>query len=204
MLSQSSFFEQHVRATRHTNRVEYFKQLISGKNVLHVGCADWPIYNPNNNLHIQLCISNPNVDGFDVNNDVIEKMKTHPDLDGRDLYSILPDKKYDILIVPETIEHVNNVEGFLHGLVKCVTSDTQILITAPNAFCSEHMNRNRYIRNTFLEIVHPDHGCWYSLYTLPNAVRKSYNANGLTVEFQDIGTLENETMVYCLFRLPSV
>ena len=204
MLSQSSFFEQLVIVTKHANRVEYFKQLIAGKTVLHIGCADWPIYNPDNNLHVQLCISNPNVDGFDVNKDVIEKMKTHHNLAGRDLYSTLPDKKYDFLLVPETIEHVNNVEGFLLGLVKCVTTATQILITAPNAFCSEHVNRNRYIRNTFLEIVHPDHNCWYSPYTLANAIRKSYEANGLKVAFQSIGTLENETMVYCLFNLPSL
>ena len=201
MLSQPSFFEQHVKVTTRGDRVTYFKDLIQGKNVLHIGCADWPIYNPEQNLHIQLCTANPLVEGFDVNKAVIEQMKTHPNLIGKELYSTLPDKKYDLLLVPETIEHVNNVEGFLMGLNKCVSPGKPILITAPNAFCANHMGRNRNTETNFVEIVHPDHNCWYSPYTLANAIRKSYVANGLTVTFQEIGTVENETMVYCLFVL---
>jgi 2-polyprenyl-3-methyl-5-hydroxy-6-metoxy-1,4-benzoquinol methylase len=201
MLSQPSFFEQHVKVTKRGDRVTYFKELIQGKSVLHIGCADWPIYNPAQNLHIQLCTTNPLVEGFDVNKEVIEQMKTHPNLIGKALYSTLPEKKYDLLLVPETIEHVNNVEGFLMGLTQCATPGKPILITAPNAFCANHMGRNHTMGTTFVEIVHPDHNCWYSPYTLANAIRKSYMANGVTVTFHDIGTVEHETMVYCLFSL---
>lgn len=201
MLSQPSFFEQHVKVTKRGDRVAYFKELIQGKTVLHIGCADWPIYNPAQNLHIQLCTANPLVEGFDVNKEVIEQMKTHPSLIGKALYSTLPDKKYEFLLVPETIEHVNNVEGFLMGLTQCATPGKPILITAPNAFCRMHIGRNRTTESNFVEIVHPDHNCWYSPYTLANAIRKSYAANGVTVTFQDIGTVDNETMVYCLFIL---
>jgi 2-polyprenyl-3-methyl-5-hydroxy-6-metoxy-1,4-benzoquinol methylase len=200
MIKSLTFFEQEIKMTNHMYRIPYFLHLISNKKVLHIGCADWPIYNPNNNLHVILYQNNNNVEGFDVNKEVIEQMKTHPSLNNAKLYSILPDEKYDFLLIPETIEHVNNVEGFLLSILKCITRETQILITGPNAyhFCSKERKDGD---DLFIEMVHPDHNCWYSPYTLPNTIRKVYKNNNIESNFLSIGTLENDSMVYCLFTL---
>lgn len=153
------------------------------RSVLHVGCADYPIYNPQTNLHICLCSSNKYVDGYDIQKDVLENMQTHPLLTDAKLYHELPDKKYDLILAPETIEHVNNVEGILLGLLKCADANTIIVITVPNAFCELHMLRNKVVDGAFIEVVHPDHNCWYSPYTLPNTVRKVYGAHNINVDF---------------------
>jgi hypothetical protein len=96
---------------------------------------------------------------------------------------------------------VNNVEGFLMSLVQCCNNSTKLLITAPNAFCNSHISRNKDNLNSFIEIVHPDHNAWYSPYTLQNTIKKTYNSNNIDVIIDEIGLLENETMVYVLFHL---
>lgn len=203
MLSSISFFNQSIILEHREERTKFFKELINNKSTLHIGCADWPIYNPDDNLHIMLCETFKNkVDGFDVDITTLNKMKEYPSLVDENLFSELPDKVYDFLLIPEVIEHINNVEKFLLDITKCVSSSTQILITAPNAFCKDHIERNNdIITSPYIEIVHPDHNCWYSPYTLPNTIRKVYNRNNININFVEIGTLENNTMVYCLFTV---
>lgn len=202
MITSDSFFVQKVFIKKYSSRIEYFLSLIGeSKSTLHIGCADWPIYNPSNNLHILLCDKNPNVDGYDIQSDIIENMKKHEKLVNRNLFGSIPNKKYDVVLAPETIEHVSNVECFLMDIVKCSNPTTEILITAPNAFCNNHISRNTNTGDLFIEIVHPDHNCWYSPYTLPNTIKKVYSSNGIEVIIREIGLLENETMVYVLFSL---
>ncbi len=201
MISQRSFFEQNVSLHRRGSRIDYIHGLVANKSVLHVGCADWPIYDSDNNLHIKLFSMNNRVDGYDNNINVINLMKSHPLLKDAELYTEIPNKTYDCILIPETIEHVNNVESFLMNFVKCITSDTIILITAPNAFARAHIQRNIDTHGNFIEIVHPDHNYWYSPYTLPNTIQKVYSANNIRTNLLEIGTLETDTMVYCLFTL---
>lgn len=196
--NSDKFFKQIFPVNHYEKRLPCFINFVKNSDsVLHVGCADWPITNENNNLHIQLFSINNYVDGYDINKDSIEKMKTMKCLENAKLYYELPDKKYKIILIPEVIEHVNNVEDFLLSFLKCISEDTEILITAPNAFCDEHYNRNQEIQGKYVELVHPDHNCWYSPYTLANTIRKVYK----NVTLKEIGTFENKTMVFCLFKL---
>lgn len=203
MLSSVSYFHQKIKFNNvKVNRIDFFKEKIKDYSTLHIGCADWPIYNPASNLHINLFSSNQNVEGYDVDKETIANMKTTPALKDAVLYDSLPSKRYDFLLIPETLEHVNNIEHFLSSIIPLVTNETQILITAPNAFCNEHVNRNyKMAEDEYVEVVHPDHNCWYSLYTLPNVIRKVYKKVDLDANFTEIGLLENETMVYALFTL---
>lgn len=114
-------------------------------------------------------------------------------LRGKVLWDTLPLKKYDLLLVPEVIEHVENCGEFLRSLEPLMHSGSELLVTAPNAFCASHMQRNREEAGNFIEIVHPDHNGWYSLYTLPNLIRKIY---GEKMELVEVGLLEGDTMVF--------
>ena len=58
-----SFFKQKIKMTNYENRLPFFLNLINNRTVLHVGCADYPIYNPQTNLHICLYTANHQVDG---------------------------------------------------------------------------------------------------------------------------------------------
>ena len=37
-------------------RLPLFEKFLKDKKVLHVGCADWPIFKPDKNLHIELAL----------------------------------------------------------------------------------------------------------------------------------------------------
>lgn len=177
------FFVQKLPVSsslRGMHRNQVFASLCDGRSVLHVGCADSPITDINNNLHLALQNSAKVLDGFDLDTEALAMLRPH--LRHGRLFSNFDEVKddYELLIVPEVIEHVDNVEQFLQTLDKINFSE--IVITAPDLFSC----MNRYFdydveSETFCEIVHPDHNVWYSPYTLYNTVRKytNWNVEGL-------------------------
>lgn len=201
MITNKSFFEQVIQIKHNKSRITYLIELIGDKKTLHIGCADWPIYNTENNLHLKLYENNKNLEGFDIDEEIIGKMKEHPLLNNAKLYTKLPEDKYDIIIIPEVIEHLNNVEHFLLSLLDCITLNTQILISGPNAFREGMGDLFKCTDSEFIEIVHPDHNCWYSPYTLTNTIRKVYSKNNINTEIIEIGTFDYKSMVYVLFKI---
>ena len=199
--SNGDFFRQKVTTSVHQDRLIFFNQVTSGKTVLHYGCADWPIYDVNYNLHYRMCQVSDAVDGFDVDKDTIVQMSESGIFREGSLYYEAPDKKYDFLLIPETIEHVNNVELFLESTLKNADTHTEFLITAPNAFDMSQFNANNDVGDFYIETIHPDHNCWFSVYTLPNFIEKCYKNIGKKVVFSDIGFLQSKSMVYSMFTL---
>jgi 2-polyprenyl-3-methyl-5-hydroxy-6-metoxy-1,4-benzoquinol methylase len=117
------------------------------------------------------------------------------------LYTALPDKKYDVIIIPEVIEHINNVQDFLLQFNNILNENGIIYISGPNAFCQnnlEQTTRNKNNVNKFFELVHPDHNCWYSPYTLQNTIKKCY---GNKCDIIKTGMIEDNTQVYVLYTL---
>lgn len=202
-VSAESFYVQKVRCKLREGRVKFITDLCKDKSVLHIGCADWPVFNPNNNLHVQVSQVNPNVEGYDIDKETIGKMRTLPQFKNSVFHTELPNKKYDFLLVPETIEHVDNPGEFLRSLVPLTHSKTQILLTAPNAFCTTWAKEIQIKQSggnaEFRELVHPDHKCWYSPYTLYNTVRNAYKKHNLVVN--EVGVLDNQTMAYVIYKI---
>lgn len=168
------FFVQNLHVSsrlRGIHRNQVFASLCDGRTVLHIGCADAPITNIANNLHLALQGSARVLDGFDLDTKAIEMLRPH--LRHGRLFSDFSDVKdsYEVLLVPEVIEHVDNVEQFLQTLDK-VDFD-EVIIAAPDVYSSMHKHFD-YDSETenFVEIVHPDHNAWYTPYTLMNVLRK--------------------------------
>tara|TARA_R100000734_G_C3289279_1_gene81364 strand:- start:344 stop:934 length:591 start_codon:yes stop_codon:yes gene_type:complete len=169
-----SFFEQKIKVSSKfisRRRVDVIPDYCVGKDVLHIGCMDWPITNYSNNLHIAVDKVCNSLVGIDMNDENFEEMKGH--VSNKELYvdiSKMKNRNFDIMLIPEVIEHVDNVQDFLKTLANIKAS--KIIITVPDAFlCSR--NHFRYLSNSeFVEIVHPDHNCWFSPYTLKNIVGK--------------------------------
>lgn len=148
-----------------SSRIEFFKQFILRKKVLHIGFVDWPITDINNNLHISLAPFCNRLDGFDVNFDHAEELR----VSNGELYNdwdLLPND-YDVVLIPEVIEHVGNVEDFLK---KVNLKGTTLIITAPDAYLLKHEWEEK--NGQLLEAVHPDHNCYYTPYTLKNTIEK--------------------------------
>jgi mannosyltransferase OCH1-like enzyme len=170
------YFVQKVRVSRElvgTHRVEAFAKLCAGRRVLHMGCADWPITDPNTSLHVALEKHCALLDGFDVHAEALDGLAPH--VKGR-LYTKLTDvtAAYDLILVPEVMEHVADVEGFL-AQIDAIDAPA-VVITVPDAYqCrARHFD---YVESTetFVEVVHPDHNCWYTPYTLTNVIAKYTN-----------------------------
>ena len=151
------------------SRLEVFKPTCQGKRVLHVGCVDWPITDLRNSLHLQLddCCE---LDGFDINHEAFSQMQPH--LRGK-LFSRWEDVTghYDLVLVPEVMEHVPDVKGFLEHLD--AVGANEYVITVPDAYsCFRGHFDYSSGSQTFVEVVHPDHNCWYTPYTLTNVLKK--------------------------------
>lgn len=184
------YWVQKIPYIRMHNRFEYFKDFCNDKNVLHFGCVDWPIFDSQNNLHIELSKITKLLHGFDIDIDGLENLKKYVNQNYYSQFSELKDIFYDVCLVPETIEHVDNVSDFLQGLSG--VNANKFIITAPNCFSGEHISRNYDDGLFFYEVVHPDHNCWYSPFTLKNQIEKYSN-----LKVTRIVLLEDDKMIAC-------
>jgi hypothetical protein len=184
------FWIQKVMTTTVVDRVSFFEELVKDKTILHLGCNDWPIFKPEYNLHIKLAKLAKTIHGFDIDLEGIESLKRYVNQPYFSNFSQLEGNQYDICLVPETIEHVDNVRTFLEGLS---TVDAKVFyITAPNCFSKKHIERNFYGNGEFIEVNHPDHNCWYSPFTLRNQIEKYSD-----LKVEEVILLNEDRMVCC-------
>tara|TARA_E500000305_G_scaffold89438_1_gene76467 strand:+ start:405 stop:1079 length:675 start_codon:yes stop_codon:yes gene_type:complete len=167
-LSNGAFFP--VDRSPLISRNPLLVELVRGKSVLHLGCADHTSLirkkrEQGNYLHDLLGASASSLVGADINGEALNEMKT---LGIENLYQVdeLPESAhYDLLVVPDVIEHVGNVADFLAGLKRF--SFDAIVITTPNAL----RLRNRMLFSA--ELVNTDHRYWFSPYTLSKTIYES-------------------------------
>ncbi len=190
-LKFNNYWIQRIEIKSVSKRKEFFKKICTNKKVLHFGCTDWPIFDPNRNLHIELSKYAESLHGFDIDLEGIENLKHYVDQDYFSDYTEIQNNYYDVCLIPETIEHVDNVKLFLEN-ISLIKADI-FIITAPNCFSKEHISRNFYGKNQFIEVVHPDHNCWYSPFTLKNQIEK-YSK----LKVRETILLEKDTMVCCI------
>lgn len=167
---KNDFLHQKVTVTRYTDRMKLFLQYCKDKDVIHFGCTDYPIFKPENNLHIKLSEHCRTLSGFDIDQEGIELLKKYVNQPYYSKFKEIEDMHFDTCLVPETIEHVDDIGSFLKNLNKVNASI--FVITAPNCFAEKYQARNYEEANVFNEFVHPDHNCWFSPYTLSNVINK--------------------------------
>ena len=158
------------------NRFDVLRTMCQGKRVLHVGCADWPITDPRTSLHLMLESVCAKLDGVDPHVEALEQLA--PFVTKGRLFASLGEvtESYDLVLVPEVMEHVANVSEFLDQLY-AIDAGT-FLISVPDAFqCRGHHFDYVADSQTFVEVVHPDHNVWYTPYTFANTIRKYSSFN---------------------------
>lgn len=193
--SVGSFFTQKMTVgvvTEH--RTKHFQNLCRGKRVLHIGCADAPIFNARTNLHIALAPHCDLMHGLDLDAASLEKLSSACPGTYFASYAEIPTNiEYDLVLIPEVIEHVANIELFLKDIqsIRCKT----VLITAPNVegnYKMGYFGKGRQ-GTSYIETVHPDHNMWFSPYTLANCIEKF-----TSWKIDSVFTIANDTMVACL------
>jgi hypothetical protein len=173
----NKFFVQKVQVNtgyKKLDRFDFLLNFVKNKSVLHVGFVDYPITDVSTNLHLKLAKECNIIDGIDPNlNDDISKLLS---VSNGVLYSSweeISNKNYDVILVPEVIEHVDNLKSFFELLD---TINGTLIITAPDAYLFRNSFQEINDPNfNFQEFVHPDHNCWFSPYTLKNVINKYSN-----------------------------
>jgi hypothetical protein len=165
-----TFFVQKIFFFNIFDRMNLFEYYCRNKKVLHIGCVDYPIFNPKNNLHISLSKLTSEIHGFDLDIEGMENLKQYVN---QPYFSSLSDvtDSYDVCLIPEVIEHVDNIKLFLKEVDKI--NANIFIITAPNAFGEFYRDLNFFKSGQLsIEIEHPDHNCYFSPYTLKNVIQK--------------------------------
>lgn len=187
-ISDGDFFTQKLvvgEVAEHS--WEYCKKLSVGKKVLHIGCSDYPIFNKESNMHLYLAAFAKELHGCDI--DGIEQLKEH--YNGIYFNSIQDaDREYDVILVPNIIEHLINPGLMVKELFKIKFK--QMFVLVPNYSVS---NQAIYENGIFTERIHTDHYAWYSPYTLWNLFRKPMEMAGATCE---MNFFDNKNMISIL------
>ncbi|MDD5764791.1 MAG: hypothetical protein PHW79_00875 [Candidatus Marinimicrobia bacterium] len=158
------------------SRIEYIETLVSGKNIIHVGCVDhisliqWKIDN-NIWLHKRLSDCTKRCLGIDLNEEGIQYLKTklnYQDVIRLNIAKEFPtteiiSQTWDYMIVGEILEHLNEPISFLTSIKQKYSGIIdRIVITVPNAFRLP----NFLFAKKHIEYINSDHRFWFTPYTL--------------------------------------
>lgn len=176
-----------------TGRTDFVVDKCKNKKVLHLGCVDEGFtedrIETGNLLHLQLMQVSKQVWGLDISAKGLKLLKNAGiddlilgNVEHLDTIDELSDLKFDIIVASEIIEHLNNTGQFLQSVKQLFSSDTEMILTTPNAhrFIEISYNLKKY------EFVHPDHNCWFSWKTLSTLLNKH-------------GFVVNEILVYDIY-----
>ncbi|MFN6963426.1 MAG: class I SAM-dependent methyltransferase [Pyrinomonadaceae bacterium] len=178
-------------------RVEFIKQICTGKKVLHLGCTNHPYTREavENDmlLHFELGKVASELYGFDYDQAGIDALAAYgvdnlfvADLERLDEVDLA--ETFDVIVAGEMIEHLNNPGLFLTGIRRFMSESTRLVITTINAYCGmRFLLYGLRGKGGTAEFVHPDHVAYYSYSTLKLLLER----HGLRVEefmFYDIGS----------------
>lgn len=184
-------------------RLDFIKESVKGKKVLHLGCTNHPYtqdaIDADMLLHFELEKTAAELYGFDYDQEGIDVLAAHgstnlyrADLEA--LENVQLDETFDVIIAGEMIEHLSNPGLFLKGIQRFMNKDTKLIITTINAYCAfrfvQYALRGR---GGHAEPVHPDHVSYYSFRTLSLVIKRS----GLNVNdfyFVNLGTEHRQSL----------
>ena len=176
------------------DRLEFLKEKVKGKKVIHLGCVDheslMQIYIKNNIwAHKVISDNAEKCIGIDINEEGIRLLKNKYLLDNIYFSDILKEdfkpilkEKWDYIILGELIEHIGNPKLFLDNLIlRYKHNINNLIITTPNAFAiSNFVNALKGV-----ERINSDHRYYFTPYTLWKV------CNDANLELLDMEILEH-------------
>ncbi|HEX8650323.1 MAG TPA: methyltransferase domain-containing protein [Pyrinomonadaceae bacterium] len=177
-------------------RLDYLKDICRDKTVLHLGCTNWPytkdVLAVGTLLHMELRQIARELTGFDADQEGLDLLAG---LGIENLYranlehleEVELDRKFDVIVAGEMIEHLSNPGLFLRGIKRFMRADSTLVITTINAYCGFRLFiyglRGKGGR---AEPVHPDHVAYYSYATIHHMLSRE-NLVARRFLFYDIG-----------------
>lgn len=167
-------------------RHDFLVEISQNKRVLHLGCTDAGLlaerFERGELLHQRLDNVAQDLWGFDIDQEGIEFLQSKGfeqcivgDVSFIDQCEALQKTEFDLILVSEVVEHLQNPGLFFQAIQKLMKPNhTEIVVTVPNAFRIQTLLW--MLRG--IEFVHPDHNYWFSYLTISNLFLK----NGFTIE----------------------
>ncbi len=166
-----------------TKRLEAIESICKGKKVIHIGCVDHIPLIKNKierNIWLHKIITDCATEciGLDIAKDGVEYCNKelsysnvhYMDIENDELIAPLLEQKWDVMILGEILEHVDNPVQFLQKINQKFSSIcTTIIITVPNAFCYQ------YFFNAFKnkECINTDHRYYFTPFTLAKCLTRA-------------------------------
>lgn len=193
-MGEKDFFTQELKVGRVEDHSWLFCQhLCEGRKVLHVGCTDYPIFNPEGNLHIEMGKYAKELHGVDPNG-TEELSKRYNGKYFKRLHEA--DSYYDVILVPNVLEHVKDAGLFIQDLFEVKFRTLFVLV--PDYSISKQAT---YDNGIFAERIHPDHYAWYSPYTLLNLFKSQIDRGHFTYE---LNFFDGGNMISILITNPHI
>ncbi|MEA2018327.1 MAG: methyltransferase domain-containing protein, partial [Campylobacterota bacterium] len=171
-----------------TTRLEYLINKVKNKNILHIGFVDHlPVIDEKIKLKKWLhddidhfskyCLGvDINLEGVNYIQDKYPKYDVaYLDIMDNNIPQQIKEIKWDYIILPDVIEHINFPVDFLKSIKENYSKYCEtLIITTPNA--TRYRNIKEVFNNT--ELINTDHRFWFTPYTLGKIVTDS----GCTIE----------------------
>jgi hypothetical protein len=154
-------------------RGDWLERIVAQKRILHVGFADHvPLIErrvaDGSWLHARLTQAAKVCMGIDINEQavLVARAQGFDNVQVLDVFSpqaphLLQQEDYELVLVPDVIEHLHNPVEFLKRLTQCLP-DAQFVVSVPNAL--SFRNAQNLLRG--VERVNTDHRAWFSPFTL--------------------------------------
>jgi len=186
-------------------RVDALVALSRGRDVLHLGCTNWPYTAESERagtlLHRSLAGPSATLTGLDADPDGLAALR-HLGFDRLVLGDLEhlgdaawferstdePLGPFDLVIAGEVLEHLGAPAALLAGVRPLLAADGELVITVPNAYCAfRFVSYALSRRRGNPEPVHPDHVAYYSESTLAHLLDEA-GYELIELCFYDLGT----------------
>lgn len=166
-------------------RMNFVLNRCKGKKVLHLGCVDEGLtaerIKSGELLQFKLIDVATEVIAVDISKKGIQLLQEHGvdnliwgNIEQIDEIKELRGHNFDIILLTEVLEHLNNPGLFLQGVKELFDRNTIMIVTVPNGLRLTGLMRQ--IKG--YEFVHPDHNYWFSYMTVKTLMKK----NGYKIE----------------------
>ncbi|MEO5857553.1 MAG: methyltransferase domain-containing protein [Pyrinomonadaceae bacterium] len=185
-----------MKKSKPVQRVEYILSQCEGKEVLHLGCTNWPYTQASIKdgtlLHSTIAKRSSSLFGIDADEKGLAELRAsgYSDLflgNLEDLSECSLNRTFDVVVAGEVIEHLNNPGLFLEGVKRYLRHDSVLILTTINAYgalrYALYSLKGKRGEN---EPVHPDHVAYYSFSTLGLLLRR-HNFDVGEFLFYDLG-----------------
>ena len=171
-MNRFSFVEK-VREAEAVDKGNFIQDLCRGKIVLDMGCVchDEAFYNSDDWLHAKIKNVAKELLGVDYLKSDVEKLQQKGfNIVCADVTrKINIEKKFDVIVAGDIVEHLVNFEGFFDNLTRLLAPGGKVILSTPNPFYAGEFHYVSFKRSY---LINPEHTCWIDPFAMKQLVSR--------------------------------